>query len=81
MKSWNGSPRQHPPGTVTLVYTTRMREVRERGSEVQNNPQLHGEFKTNLGYMKIKNGARIDWVHGLTVMILCSKPNIIDKIF
>lgn len=49
-------------------------------STVQNHPQSHGEFKTNLGYMKVKKGVKVVLVHGLTVLVLCSKPNIIDKI-
>lgn len=81
MKPWAESPGEHPSGTLALVYNTRAREVRERGPEVQNHPQPHSAFKANLGYMKVKIGARLDWVHGLGVIVLCSKPKIIDKMF
>lgn len=53
--------------------------MREGASTVQSHPQPHGGFKTNLGYMKVKRGVKVVLVHGLTVLVLCSKPNIIDK--
>lgn len=55
--------------------------MREGVSAVQNHPQPHGEFKTKLGYMKVKRGVKVVSVHGSTVLVLCSEPNIIDKIF